>query len=408
VTVLSVSGVDASIWADWTTPQSQALLSPQLAYLMNQVLSDETARWPSLGHPNPLEIGRPAGAKLSASWAVGYTPQRVVVAHLATGASGGAETSSGSLLSAGLWHAIIQYAVRDLPADRWEMPDGVVMASVCDPSGLLPTAACPNVVSEIFLEGSQPVQVDALYQSFPVNRETGLLATVFTLPELVETRTYMLVPLLGKAWAQGAGIASPPGAYDTLRIPSTLPEVHITSPAMFADGRGLLQITGSAAGADFVSYRLEYGQGLYPQAWVQIGADSSTPVMDGLLAEWDTAGLDGLYALRLMVVRSEQRVQQAVLQVTLDNTPPQVAISYPRDGQELSLAREPQVAFQAQVNDPFLTTVEFHLDDALVGEVALAPFGVVWQAATGSHTLRVTATDRAGNTTQATLVFSVK
>jgi len=47
--------------------QTRLLLSPQLDYIMNQVLSDETARWPSLGHPNPLEIGRPAGAKLANS-----------------------------------------------------------------------------------------------------------------------------------------------------------------------------------------------------------------------------------------------------------------------------------------------------------------------------------------------------
>ena len=64
--VMKVSAVDHSIWVDWTVPRTRLLLSPQLDYLMNQVLSDETARWPSLGHPNPLEIGRPAGAKLSA------------------------------------------------------------------------------------------------------------------------------------------------------------------------------------------------------------------------------------------------------------------------------------------------------------------------------------------------------
>jgi membrane peptidoglycan carboxypeptidase len=49
--VLLVRGVDHSVWADWSRTQTQSLLSPQLAYLMNHVLSDETARWPSLGSP---------------------------------------------------------------------------------------------------------------------------------------------------------------------------------------------------------------------------------------------------------------------------------------------------------------------------------------------------------------------
>jgi len=408
--VLQVSGDDHSVWADWTTPQSQALLSPQLAYLMNHVLSDETARWPSLGHPNPLEIGRPAGAKLSrtldssAAWTVGYTPQRVTVIYLAGAGSGLVPPS----LSANLWHALMQYAVRDLPSGSWDIPSGIVTVSVCDPSGLLPTAACPNVVSEVFLDGRQPVQVDTLFQTFQVNRETGLLATVFTPPELVETHTYMVVPPQARLWAESAGIAAPPTAYDTLQTPPVLPDVHITSPGMFADGRGTIKILGSATGADFSSYRLEYGQGLYPPAWVQIGTDSMVPLTESVLGEWDTTGLDGLYALRLMVVRSDQRVEQAVVQVTLDNTPPQVAISYPQAGQEISLTQEPQVAIQAQVNDSFLEKVEFYVDDVLAGESDVAPFGVVWQAQAGSHTLRVVASDRVGNTAEVSIEFNVK
>ncbi|MBE3075244.1 MAG: hypothetical protein IMZ75_09915 [Actinobacteria bacterium] len=177
---------------------------------------------------------------------------------------------------------------------------------------------------------------------------------------------------------------------------------------MFADGRGRLKILGSAAGADFLSYRLEYGHGLYPPAWVQIGTDSPAPRSESLLGEWDTTGLDGLYALRLMVVRSDQRVEQALVQVTLDNTPPQVAISYPQAGQELNAAQEPQVALQAQVNDPFLANVEFYVDGVLAGESDLAPFGAIWTAGAGPHTLRVVASDRVGNTAEATIDFTVK
>jgi chitinase len=109
-----------------------------------------------------------------------------------------------------------------------------------------------------------------------------------------------------------------------------------------------------------------------------------------------------------MVVRTDQRVDQALVQVTLDNTPPQVAISYPQAGQELSAAQEPQVALQAQVNDPFLAKVEFYVDGVLVGESDVAPFGVFWHAKVGSHTLRVVAADRAGNTAEASIVFTVK
>jgi hypothetical protein len=104
----------------------------------------------------------------------------------------------------------MQYALRDLPSASWEAPPGIVTVSVCDPSGLLPTAICPNVVNEVFLDGRQPVETDTLYQTFQINIESGLLATVFTPPELVETRTYMVVPPQARQWAQTAGIDTPP------------------------------------------------------------------------------------------------------------------------------------------------------------------------------------------------------
>jgi len=417
-TVLEVNSVDHSTWADWSATQTRLLLSPQLDYLMNQVLSDETARWPSLGHPNPLEIGRPAGAKLATSldlsgaWTVGYTPQRVAVIWMGTGPGSGQSTSSVSgtispLLSADLWHALMQYAVRDLPSASWDMPAGIVSAAVCDPSGLLPTQACPNVVNEIFLDGRQPVQTDTLYQTFQINTETGLLATVFTPPELVEKHNYMVVPAEARLWARDAGIATPPTAYDTFQMPIAQPDMHISSPVMFADVRAKLEIRGSAAGANFARYRLEYGQGLYPGGWVQIGTDNHTPVTDGLLGEWDTTKLNGLYSLRLMVVRSDQRIDQAVVQVTLDNTPPQVAITYPQAGQTISATQEPQVALQAQASDAFLTNVDFYIDEILVGKSSVAPFGVVWTAKPGKHTLKVVAADQAGNTTETEADFTV-
>ncbi|MFN8427315.1 MAG: hypothetical protein U0X87_13800 [Anaerolineales bacterium] len=38
---------------------------------------------------------------------------------------------------------------------------------------------------------------------------------------------------------------------------------------------------------------------------------------NGLLAEWNTEGLSGLYAVQLQVVRTDQRVDSAVVQVTV-------------------------------------------------------------------------------------------
>jgi hypothetical protein len=92
--------------------------------------------------------------------------------------------------------------------------------------------------------------------------------------------------------------------------------VNISSPALFVEVNGSVNIEGTAAGNDFVSYRVLVGQGLNPQEWIQV-AEGTEPVTNGLLAEWDTSGLTGLYAVQLQVVRSDQRVDSAVIQVTV-------------------------------------------------------------------------------------------
>ncbi len=123
---------------------------------------------------NPLEIGRPVAAKIGQTsdrlnaWTVGYTPELLVSVWLGKRTDeGGRRTSEGHTpeSAAALWHAIIQYATRDLPPDDWQLPQGVSRLSVCNPSGLLPSADCPNVVSEVFLNGTEPTQADNLYKS---------------------------------------------------------------------------------------------------------------------------------------------------------------------------------------------------------------------------------------------------
>jgi hypothetical protein len=86
---------------------------------------------------------------------------------------------------------------------------------------------------------------------------------------------------------------------------------------MFSEVTGRVQFRGTASGADFDHYRLLVGQGLNPQSWIVVGSDSSTRVEDGLLATWDTSGLSGLYAIELQVIRTDQRIDTAITQLTV-------------------------------------------------------------------------------------------
>jgi membrane peptidoglycan carboxypeptidase len=318
VTILRVEGGDGSVWLDWATPQAKPVVTPGLAYLINHSLSDETAREGALRSSNVLDVDRPAAVKLGQTedaldtWVVGYSPLRVVAAW--TGARESGDLSPRA--PAALWNALMQIASNGLPQEDWSVPADVSVINVCDPSGMLPTAECPNLVSEVFLSGNEPLQPDNMHRKFSINRETGLLATVFTLPQLIEDRVYLVVPPEARAWAESAGLEIPPASYDVIQAPPVNPDVNITSPELFEEVSGKVDIEGTAAGDGFVSYRILVGQGLNPQEWIQV-AEESVPVTNDLLAQWDTNGISGLYAVQLQVVRNDQNVDTAIIQVTV-------------------------------------------------------------------------------------------
>ncbi len=412
ITILRVEDARGRVWLDDPPSQIRPVISPQLAYLLVHILSDENARWQSFGHPNPLEIGRPFAAKVGRTvgqkdaWAIGSTPDLTFGVWLGSSQSGG-QAHVSSRDSAVLLHAISQYASQEYPPADWSMPVGISVQPVCDPSGMLATPECPTVVNEIFLTGSEPTQFDTLYRRLQINRESGFLATVFTPPEQIEERVYMLLPPEAQNWARQAGLPTPPESFDViLSSLQATTNARIASPELFAYVRGQVEISGDAGGPGFELYRLQVGQGLNPQRWIQIGADGRSPVVDGKLGIWETSGLSGLYAIQLTVIYQDQRVQTDVIQVTVDNQPPEVRIISPVAGEKYT---SQEILFQTEVSDDLaLNSVEFLVDREVISTLSQPPFALTWTGRPGMHTLKVKATDQAGNMTEVEVLFQIE
>jgi membrane carboxypeptidase/penicillin-binding protein PbpC len=414
VSILEISNHHGEVLLDQPNLESRSVISPQLAYLITNILSDESARWPSMGHPNPLEIGRPVGVKAGSTadrqdtWTIGYTPTHIVGVWTGNGNSY-PQGDVPKKISAALWQALMKYITASQPAISWEIPSGISNIDVCDPSGLLPTRHCPTVVNEIFLSGNEPSQYDSLYQSFQINRETGLLATVFTPPELIEERVYMMVPSIANQWATQSNLPIPPESYDIISMPPIKNNAQITQPEMFENIRGEIEIVGTASGDDFMSYRLQVGQGLNPKVWIQVSEDRTSPVESDVLAIWDTNNLNGLYAIQMIVLRENRKVDTTTIQITVDNQDPEVSIQYPRLNQSFDYEFDQFITLQANVNDNIgLEAVQFFIDGSSLIQQYTPPFAVPWRLEVGEHTLRVKAIDMAGNTTEDTISFVVK
>jgi membrane peptidoglycan carboxypeptidase len=386
------------------TFRSNNILEPSLAYLITDILSDDVARRPSVGAESALQLSRVSAVKTGTTndyrdnWTVGYTPQ--IVTGVWVGNTDNSQMVDLPAIdgTAPIWHAIMEYAHRDLPVQTWERPPDIVEMTVCETSGLLPTAYCPTR-QEIFRQGTEPVTYDTVYQPFSINKESGLLATVYTPAELVEEQVFMVLPPEAADWVREAGIPQPPTEYDTLLAPEAYGDVAITDPAPFSLVRGAITIHGNARDPNFQYYRLDYGEGLNPDSWTQIGQNSYTPRYNDELGIWDTRPLDGLYSLRLAIVQGNNALNEFIIQVTVDNIPPSIELGYPQEGQLYSFSDE-FVTMQPFVSDNIsMDRVEFYVDEQLIATSTVAPFNERWIITeAGTHVIQLRAYDTAGNT----------
>ncbi|MCB1125768.1 MAG: S8 family serine peptidase, partial [Verrucomicrobiae bacterium] len=92
-------------------------------------------------------------------------------------------------------------------------------------------------------------------------------------------------------------------ALKAVQVTQPLPTARLRLPETLS---GLATLEGTAAGEDFVGYRLDYGVGDFPDTWVTFHT-GDTPVAEGpLVSGFDTSVLhEGVHAIRLQVMDSK-------------------------------------------------------------------------------------------------------
>src|SRR6266540_2121534 len=172
---------------------------------------------------------------------------------------------------------------------------------------------------------------------------------------------------------------------------TTPPTVAITSPASGAAVRGTITVSANASdnvGVAGVQFQLD-GANLGVE-------DTASPYS----VSWNTtiAG-DGSHTLTAIARDAAgNTTTSSSITVTVDNTPPTVAITAPSSGATVSGTTT--VSANASDNAG-VVGVQFKLDGANLGaEVTTSPYSISWDtttAAEGSHTLTAIARDAAGN-----------
>jgi penicillin-binding protein 1A len=140
----------------------EQLISPQTAYIMTSILTAVINEEGGTGGA-ARALGRPAAGKTGTTngyvdgWFLGYTPQIVTGVWvgfdeektLGTGEVGGRAALP-------IWLEYMKAVHKDLPAQDFSVPPGIVFANIDAQTGQLASAGSQKVVRQAFIQGTEP------------------------------------------------------------------------------------------------------------------------------------------------------------------------------------------------------------------------------------------------------------
>ena len=270
--ILSITDADGEgIYQFEAPPLNRRLVDERIAYIITDILSDNSARIPSFGVNSPLNIGFPSAAKTGTTtdfrdnWVVGYTPDLVVGVWVGNADNAPMLDVSGISGAGPIYNLFLRTVMRGAPHAEFEEPPGLNRIEVCRLSGLLPTEYCHQRISEIFIPGTEPREFDRFYQPFFVDRESGRLTTADTPAANRLEQVFLVLPTEARDWALDHGIPQLPldvrvlGTKDseTLRILSPDPHtIFERSDLLPAKSQRLRFAVAAPVSTRTVSFRL--------------------------------------------------------------------------------------------------------------------------------------------------------
>lgn len=144
---------------------NQQVISPEAAYLITSILSDNAARAEEFG--GALTINRTAAVKTGTTddfkdaLTLGYTPSFVVGVWVGNNDDKPMDSVAGSLGAAPIWREVMEHYLIDTPNETFPMPSDIVTEEVC------PYGPYTAEYMEYFIDGTQPNSCNNTVTSYP-------------------------------------------------------------------------------------------------------------------------------------------------------------------------------------------------------------------------------------------------
>jgi hypothetical protein len=147
------------------------------------------------------------------------------------------ENVSGITGAGPIWREFMQTALLGRPALDFAEPPGLTRVQVCALSGLLPNpdSPCPHARAEVFIEGTQPTELDSFYRRVRIDTATGQLANANAPADRIVEQTRLVLPSEALEWARDNGIETANEQISNLLSPTSglqppTPDLQITHP----------------------------------------------------------------------------------------------------------------------------------------------------------------------------------
>ncbi len=314
VAITKIVDFQGNVIYQYQPPAGEQVISPEHAFLMSSILSDNSARTPVYG-PNsiinlPFQVAVKTGTSNDSkdNWTLGYTPDLAVGVWVGNADDSAMENTTGLTGAGPIWAEFMTFAINRLTGGNptsFVQPAGIEEHTICTVSGTQPSQWCPSQREEYFASGQPPltpehdlwhrVQVDTW-----TNLESSPECTDFTVERMTinvtdeAARNWIRQDENGQQWARIMGFG------DIFFIPdrrcsASDPRPHLQFAGL-EDGQTISQnlldinIVADASGG-FHSWLLEWGAGSDPTDWTTLIYDNGTAVpAPTKVYTWDLTG----------------------------------------------------------------------------------------------------------------------
>jgi len=325
VAISKIVDFQGNVVFQYQPPAGEQVISPEHAFLMSSILSDNSARTPVFG-PNsivnlPFQVAVKTGTSNDSrdNWTLGYTPDLAVGVWVGNADYTPMENTTGLTGAGPIWAEFMTFAISRLTGGNpapFVKPGGIEAHIICTVSGTQPSQWCPSQREEYFAAGQSPLPPeDDLWRKIMVDTWTNLEAS----PECTDVYIdeYMAINVVeewarnwirqderGQQWARDMGFDK------NIFVPDRKCNANDPRPNLqfvgLEDGQTIIQnsldisIVADATGG-FRSWRLEWGAGSDGGNLATLFGDINIPVSSPTkVYTWDLTGIpNGQITLRL-------------------------------------------------------------------------------------------------------------